>query len=379
MTEVYCFEGDETFLISQAVKKARRSYLSKDDELMNYEIIEDSDIGKIIISLSTPPFFGANRVIYVKNPLFLKPEKNKSYSKKVFLSKFTEMENELNNLFEIENDKMILKNSISLKQYSKEFQDFIEKKDSQFDKLLSVIKNSQNNIILIMALFGASSDKRKKNVKDLKKLAKVWQEFKQHKNKYPGQRDYDFEKWLQQQIQTKGYSLTNEALAFLSSIGGRDLGAFDNEIEKFITYVGDRKQIELADVKMMISYNELADFEMANAVKHRDKKKLLRLLHQVLRDDYGELMKSMGSISYQIRTLLKIKSLYNTGKKNSDIIAKELSIHPYVTKLMLAEINRYTLKQLMQILVAMHELDYKIRTGQGDGKLLLELLISKHF
>jgi DNA polymerase III subunit delta len=381
MSKIYYFEGDDLYKLHKAVQAVREKYLQPGQELLNYEVIEDSNVDQMINAISLVPFMGGNRVVYIKDPSFLKSEKKKNISQEDFLRKYPALKDHWDRLFEpqeeapefwqlkTEADAELLKDIPEMQNLS----------NGKFERLVDLLKQSPDNVVIIMALMGSFADKRKKSIKDLKQIATEWQEFEQQVIKSSGQHDPELIAWIKDQMTEKGYRFQEDALEIFSQTSGRNYGVLEQELDKLITFAGERKEITAADVRLLMSYDEMALFDISNAVNRRDKKTLLSLLHQVLKDDYGALMKNLGGLASQLRTLLQVRSLQLQGIINSDKIAELTGIHPYRVKIIAADSKRYQIEELEQLLVALHEVDYGIRSGQGDGKILLELAISKYF
>ena len=82
----------------------------------------------------------------------------------------------------------------------------------------------------------------------------------------------------------------------------------------------------------------------------------------------------MGLLESQYRVLYQVKLLNNRGYRESEI-AKELAIHPYRTKKILELGRTTTIKEVKSFLLKLAELDLKLKSGQVDKELAMELLI----
>jgi len=376
--KIFCFEGDDSFKIKKEVDKVKAKFLDPATEIMNYDLIEDSDIEKAINSVSMIPFFGTPRLVHLKNPSYLRAVKTKLKLADI-LEIDPEIKNDVLEYFTVDNEEYLklieAKYELLLRSHP-DVAMLLQGNQARVENLLKTILNADENVILLISSTETMLDKRKKAVKELKKISTIWGTYVKPTS---SSKNFDLNSWLQSTAAESGHTFAPDALQMLNSIGGRDLNSFSNEVAKFVTYAGERKTITLADVRQLISYDELADFEIANAVRSRDKKRLLSVLHKVLKDDYGLLMQTIGGISYQVRAFLKVKTLFNKGQRNQYEIGKLVGMHNFTVSLILRDINKYTSQELRKIIIALHEMDYAIKSGTADSGLLLELTISKYF
>ncbi|HCZ2383615.1 TPA: DNA polymerase III subunit delta, partial [Staphylococcus aureus] len=56
-------------------------------------------------------------------------------------------------------------------------------------------------------------------------------------------------------------------------------------------------------------------------------------------------------------------------------IAKTIGVHPYRVKLALGQVRHYQLDELLNIIDACAETDYKLKSSYMDKQLMLELFI----
>ena len=76
----------------------------------------------------------------------------------------------------------------------------------------------------------------------------------------------------------------------------------------------------------------------------------------------------------QFRLIYQSKELYKKGNRE-DTISKILNVHPYRVKLALEKSKNYSSKILLNYLLKLAEMDFKIKNGLIDKNLALELFI----
>lgn len=121
-------------------------------------------------------------------------------------------------------------------------------------------------------------------------------------------------------LSERGKSVSPSALSELAKKTGFDIQASVEELEKLITYAGDRELIDEDDIKALIGRKrEESVFELTSAVVERDLEKALVTLHNLLDQGVHHLM-ILTMIVREIRFLLQGKIILK-----SDVIS---SFHP---------------------------------------------------
>ena len=86
----------------------------------------------------------------------------------------------------------------------------------------------------------------------------------------------------------------------------------------------------------------------------------------------------LSMILRQIKILLELRDLYDReDTMSSEILAKQLGLHPFVVKKSLPFIKKYNQDKLKNIYSKLLEVDIKTKTGQGDQSMLLDILVGK--
>ena len=80
----------------------------------------------------------------------------------------------------------------------------------------------------------------------------------------------------------------------------------------------------------------------------------------------------------QFRILLELRDLFDREDNlNSDVIAKQLGLHPFVVKKSLPFVKKYTLTELKRIYSSLLDMDIETKTGQGDQSVLLDVFVGR--
>jgi DNA polymerase-3 subunit delta len=187
-------------------------------------------------------------------------------------------------------------------------------------------------------------------------------------------RDWDLPNWIQERARTKGGQISREAADLLVMLVGNDLRLQDQEIEKLLIYA-DGRQVTARDVQALVSRaRETSIFDLVDCVGRRQTDKALILLHRLLDDGQAPLY-LLAMLARQIRILLQIKDLQAQNVLQKEI-ARRLSLHPYVVEKGHAQTQNFTIAQLELAHQRLVEADWLIKTGQAEGVLALDLLVT---
>ncbi|MBW1896622.1 MAG: DNA polymerase III subunit delta [Deltaproteobacteria bacterium] len=174
---------------------------------------------------------------------------------------------------------------------------------------------------------------------------------------------------------------------------GSDMRRFNSELEKLISFVGDRKEILPSDVEE-VSKRTKEDpiYEMSSAIADRDWGKALFYLHSLLKNNIHPLQ-VLAAAANQVRKLLLAKDLvrgkYGRGwrqgisygafqktvlpqlqEHESGLLAGKA--HPYATYMTLKQSDNYTFEELTSALETLLDTDVRLKRSGQNPKLVLE-------
>ena len=109
-------------------------------------------------------------------------------------------------------------------------------------------------------------------------------------------RESEIPQWIKQRVRAKGIDFSDEAVEYLISLVGNDLGLLSAEIEK-IAFVG-QKRIDLDDISDIVAGGrQFGIFDLVNALKAQDADSVFRIYKSLKEtsDDYG----LIGALNWQ--------------------------------------------------------------------------------
>jgi DNA polymerase-3 subunit delta len=240
----------------------------------------------------------------------------------------------------------------------------------QIEKLLSYVEQPLSSTIFIVAHKDKNVDGRSALAKALKTKAVVVSTKKMYDNKLPD--------WVMNWVAERGYQISSKAVQIIVDHIGNDLSRIQNELEKLIVNLGDRKKMTEDDIEKYIGISkEYNAFEFQDAVAQRNFSKAIKMIQ------YFESNNKAAPIQLILPTLYaffsKLYAIYGLGTSDEKRIASEVGIPPFLVKNYMAAARHYSYGKVEQILLLIQEYNLRvigINNGDNtDGDMLKELVI----
>lgn len=186
--------------------------------------------------------------------------------------------------------------------------------------------------------------------------------------------------WIRKRMRMSGKKIEERELArFVDESGYFDrdseytLFHFENDIGKMVIHA-DSEIISMEDVETAVSGNLSKNiFDMINALGEKDRKTAFHVLDEILL--YGEPVNIILSMLYwQYEGLYNVRQLLNEGKSKKEIAGILKAKDFVVGKWMIAG-NKYSESSLRNILRSIYETDVRIKTGDMNERMAIELLV----
>jgi len=310
---IYLLYGNENYLKEDISKKLRNRLIAPAYRELNYKIFygEKLSINELINDLKTLPMISKHKLLVIKEAE--KINKND--------------ETKLINYF----DRPSLKNN--------------------FSTLIIIYKEGKPNKELITAIkrVGIAVNF---SITDKSKLAL----------------------WIKSKFRQSNKKITQEALFYLQSIVGSDLGRLFNEIEKIDIYTKDQKTIEKEDVMITIGGSEAVNiFKVLDAIGDKDIKNALDGLVKLNQGNLHHL--SIFAMIYrQIKLILQTKLLLTKGF-NFKEVEKKLKLPYFVVEKIIKQSKKYTFKEICKSYELLNTADLEFKDSQKEPKIILEELV----
>lgn len=190
------------------------------------------------------------------------------------------------------------------------------------------------------------------------------------------QTQQELERWVFQMLKKEGIQITASAMQHFFETVGTDMNVIKNELDKLISYLGDRKVLNAADIDTMCSRQiEGHIFDMIDAMADRKSKKALKLYYDLL-ELKEPALRILALITRQYMQLYQVKEMQKSGLSGQEL-AKAAGLNPYVVKKIAARASRFSWDQLQTYVEKCADLDERIKTGMVKDTIAVEMLITE--
>jgi DNA polymerase III subunit delta len=220
----------------------------------------------------------------------------------------------------------------------------------------------------ILALVGKKLAKNTRLYKAVDKLGGVIE------RKAPEAREYP--RKVQDMFAVAGKRISLDGAEYLVNAVGRDLQRLSVEVNKTVSYVGDRVDVTLADTEEVASTTaKTSVFELGTALGNRDCSTALRLLNRLLGD--GESVYGLHALALrQLRDLLSARALIDRGQGSQDELARALGRPSWQMRNLAGQARRFSAGELVALLQAAAASEAEMKTSR-DPRLAFERWIVK--
>lgn len=230
------------------------------------------------------------------------------------------------------------------------------------DKILEYIKNPVKTTCLVLLIH--KLDKRLSAYKVLEKHALI-QEFN-----HPNEKDICI--WIQRYLKDREKNISQADTNRLAGILDNNLTGIRQELEKLITYTGQKDTIGCKDIENIISENRTSNsFALTEAIQNKDTSTAIKTINKLL--EQGDAVQQItGTIRWMITRLWECKELLKTCDRTE--LSKQLRIPSYFLEKFIRQAEKFQFAELKTGLVKLFELEKTIRTYKIPHNLALELL-----
>ena len=184
-------------------------------------------------------------------------------------------------------------------------------------------------------------------------------------------------RWIFAKLNAEGKKMKADAWNRYLAMTGTNMNNMDTELRKLMSYVGDRAEIELADVNAVcIETTDIKIFELTNALADRDSRKAFDIYNSLIvaKEEPRSILSQMINL---YRKLLVIKEMGSAGKTDDDI-AKVIGNKSFYVKMNRPRAKRFSTEELKRFLEDAGDYLFKINTGQLNETMAVELLLMKY-
>src|SRR5918911_4280127 len=186
--------------------------------------------------------------------------------------------------------------------------------------------------------------------------------------------DAELAEWARKRLRDLKVETDERTLHQIVALVGSDVRTLTNELDKLATAALGNGLITMEMVDALVGRSrELSNFELADHLIARNRKRALQTLHRLL-DDGAEPVMLIGLIGSNYRRLALAKELMSRGAPNNEVF--RLVAMPYGKREdFLATARRTDAATLARGIERIAAADLAIKTSQATPRLQLEMLI----
>ncbi|MBI3260463.1 MAG: DNA polymerase III subunit delta, partial [Ignavibacteriae bacterium] len=272
---------------------------------------------------------------------------------------------------------------VSVKNFEKYFSGRGSKKTEEKSPFAKYFQSPQPSTLLILrstaselnGLSGAMGNS-KQSEKGQKKLASLKFPYNVLLEKaacleFPKVYERDVPSWIARRLKEKGREISPEAAEFLTAKVGTSLRELNNEIEKILIFLQNKKKITDEDISAVVGDSRVYNvFELQKAIGSRDLPKALDIMFHMIAAEKQEIL----IISMLTRYFIVLWKLSEAAQqtKNHYELSRTVGISSFFIPEYLGALQRFSLNQLNNAFFALRDADLKIKSSNLPADVILQ-------
>jgi len=178
--------------------------------------------------------------------------------------------------------------------------------------------------------------------------------------------------WITTRLREWGKRMEAKAIAILLEAVGNDLQELSTEIDKLVTFVGERERITSSDVEKVVGISRTHTvFQLMDAIGERNSKRSLSILRNLILA--GE--KPGGVIFWLTQHLERLILTKEFSSGSTGALASFLKVKPFLASKYKTQALNFETEELERGLIALYQADVDLKSNLMPDKMLLELLV----
>lgn len=317
---IYICYGPETYLMQEFIHYLTEQWIAPEDRdfaVSKFDLAE-TNVSEVIDDAATLPFVGSRKLIIAKDAAFFTGAKDSS------------------------------------------------KIEHRLDQLMDYIQSPAEFSIIVFTVSADKLDERKKIVKSISQA--------QGAVPFPAMTADDLSHWVRRQTDRLRLKLAGDADQTLIMNCGGNLQMMAGELQKLSLYAGEGGTVDTQTVDRLVSRTtEQNVFRMIDEMVRLRLGQALEIYYELLKHR-EEPIKILALMARQFRNMLLIKQLAEQGMPQGQI-ASTLSMSPYAVKINADQARAFSAARLQDAMCDLADIDYKMKTGQIDKAMALELFM----
>jgi DNA polymerase-3 subunit delta len=190
----------------------------------------------------------------------------------------------------------------------------------------------------------------------------------------------DAVRWVAATASAQGVKVETDAARELVDALGGDMMLIANELEKLVLYAGERKQVTLGDVELMVlAAKQRSLYELTDAISAQDRVRALEVLQAMLSAGEGE-EAAIGHLYLLAKTFRQMLVIAEKNVRDARALYQALwpgfSVPPFAAEDLIRQARRYrSRRELLRALPLLARADLELRSSPASKRLVLEKLV----
>ena len=238
------------------------------------------------------------------------------------------------------------------------------------DELAIYCQKPLESTVLVIAMHGASADKRKSLYKTVSKTGIVVES--------QALRDYEVPRWIPMYYRSKGLDITPDAAALLAEHAGTDLNKIAIETVKMMKNLPEgTTKVTASDIEKNVGISrQFSVFELTKELSLKNSAKALRIAAYIGSSAKFAMPMAVSALYTHFYRILKYAALLMQNQHpGNDQKAKVLGVNPYFFSEYDTAVRNYPVKKCMAVIALLKDYDYKGKGGDVGEATPAELMV----
>lgn len=224
--------------------------------------------------------------------------------------------------------------------------------------------------VLVIAMHGASVDKRKSLYKVASKIGAVV-------DSQP-LKDYQVPKWISDHYNSLGLKISPDAASLLAEYAGTDLNKIAVETQKLLKNLPEgTTSVSITDIERNVGISrQFSVFELTKELSFRNAPKALRIATYIGSAAKFYMPMAISALYTHFNRILRYNALLlNDPHPSRETKVSVLGVNPYFVSEYDTAVRNYPLKKSMAVIALLKEYDFKAKGGQTGEATAAELMV----
>ena len=354
--KAYLFYGSEKYLVQHYTKELEKRLIDASAASMNYNLFEGAkNLKELYNACIAYPFFAERRFVVVKNSGAFKAKKTSEEEATTDAAQ-TNSSSKTNKSATAKTGKTKGKGKKDRKGAAG---------GASAITFESVLEDLPETTCLLF--IEDEVDKRKKLYTMMNKDGLVVE--------FPYQKTPELTVWVENIAKKNNTRFEPRAIRMFMEKTGESMTEIKNELDKVLSYCGNKKVIAAEDVFAVCSFSiKTRIFDLMDSVAAGNKLKAFMQLEELITLK-EPVQKIMILLSKHLIQMLQMKTFMRNGMNLSEI-TDFMKLNPYHAKILSRQCGNFTFEQLTAAVENCYERDSAVKSGRMDGNLALETLIA---